>query len=560
MAYRVAGVRADTATTDRAPAPDVTDAAEGATAPAGLRAELVAVWLAAAALFALTLSSVPALTHDALVYLADIEAGGHRLFHAHHLSYGVLAAAWLRGARALGVDADPLHVVALLNAAGGATVAALVQALLRVRAGASRATALAAVAGATLSFGVWFYSVSVEVYVLPLAVLLAATYMLTAPRLTTTRVAAVGVLSGVAVVGHEVHVLYAAAAVAVLLRDRTTFWRRLVVYGTTAAAVVVAAYAAVLAFAVRPGSARDAADWLGGYATGGDYWEPPGAGTVPSAALGAGRSVVGGHFMFRLSAVRERAEAAFPDKSLDDEAFLVRRVPAPVAAALGLAAVAAVVALAWVLVAGWRHRAELAPPARRMLAPLVTLIAAYGLFHLLWEPSNVEFWIPQATAAWIVAGVVATTPSPGGRRRTRALAAAAAVVGAVNLAGTIVPARSEGNDIYAHRFASLAPLVGRGDIVVVDRAHLSLGYTRRHTDARPLAAEPLGAPFAVAGVTRVAARTLASGRAVVIDGRVLDDPSSEESEAVGEALADAYGDRWREVETAPGITWLVVDP
>ncbi len=133
---------------------------------------------AALALYAATLAQNFALAHDSVSYLIEIERGAvDGLFHPHHLLYNALAALWLGGLRALGLGADGGLLVALLNAIFGAAGIAVVYAFLRRRAALPLGLALAATALVACSFGYWFYSVSVEVYLIPLFFLLAALYV-----------------------------------------------------------------------------------------------------------------------------------------------------------------------------------------------------------------------------------------------------------------------------------------------------------------------------------------------------------------------------------------------
>src|SRR5262245_56316006 len=223
-------------------------------APAVPWRSALAIGAAAAVAYALTLSSVPALTHDSLNYLDNIRTGGMALYHPHHLAYNAVARVWLNLLGALGLGGDALHRVELLNSLFGGVAAALVWTLLRHQAKAGPRAALAATAGAAFSFGVWFYSVSVEVYILPLVLLLATLLVLTGPRLTRPTMAAAGVLNGLAVVAHQINVLFAVVVVVVAVHgvDRRTARARLAAYGTAAAGVVAAAYGAVLGLVVRP--------------------------------------------------------------------------------------------------------------------------------------------------------------------------------------------------------------------------------------------------------------------------------------------------------------------
>jgi hypothetical protein len=441
--------------------------------------------------------------------------------------------------------------------------------------------------GAALSFGVWFYSASIEVYILPLLLLLAAAFVLLAPTLTARHLLAVGALHGLAILGHQVHALFGVVVVATVWarRDDLRVGLRggLVRWAATAAGIVALGYGLVIALVVEPSSAGDATAWLSGYADDGSWWVVPGVSTLPSAAFGAGRAVVGGHFMFRLDAVHDAVESAFPDRSLSDESFLVRHLAEWVAVVLAVVALAGVGLFLATFVRGVRRRGWVPAPARRLAVLLGVWAGAYTLFFLLWEPSNPEFWIPQVTCLWLVTAALSaprTTRADDegddervdeGRRDRRwswALLAGALLVGVTNLVGSILPAVDAANDIYAWRYGALRGLVGRGDAVVVDRPHLSVGYNRRHTGATPITAVPFHTmveadagtddEYTADDVVDQVGEVLASGHRVAVDVNLIENPESEEAEEARDALEDAYGDRWVEEEPVPGMRWLVI--
>src|SRR5262245_12077545 len=348
-------------------------------APAVPWRSALAIGAAAAVAYALTLSSVPALTHDSLNYLDNIRTGGMALYHPHHLAYNAVARVWLNLLGALGVGAGAACRVELLDSLFGGAAAALVWTLLRSRAKAGPGAALAATAGAAFSFGAWFYSVSVEVYILPLVLLLATLLVLTGPRLTRPTMAAAGVLNGLAVVAHQINVLFAVVVVvgAVHGVDRRTARARLAAYGTAAAGVVAAAYGAVVGLVIRPGSPGEATDWFTRYAQSSGNWRFSPKAPL-EAAVGFSRSLLGGHFAFRFGRVRSAAASAFAGKSLDDEAFLSRHIPPSVAGLLAVAAVTGAVLLLWTVVRGLRDRASRPEPARRLVRPLVAWLVTYA--------------------------------------------------------------------------------------------------------------------------------------------------------------------------------------
>lgn len=536
--------------------------------------ETALVGLVALCTYASTISAIPALTHDSLMYADAIEQGGAALFHPHHLAYNAAARVWLDLAHGLGITGSPLRIIAMFNAVLGACAVSLVWLILRLRAGLPRPLAAAGTAGAGLSFGVWFYSVSVEVYLLALVVLLATFLVLSAPTLSPRRFAVVGALNGAAVLSHQINVLFAVVVlVAAMLRvDRRVAWRRVTAYAGTAAAVVVAGYAMVLAFVVRPGSVAEARGWFTHYADSGGYWDASPAAPA-RAAVGSSRSIVGGHFAFRLEWVRDQMTSAFPERSLADEAFLVRNLPSTTSWALLVLSGLAMALAAVVVVRGIRRRSELPDGARRLLSLLGVWFVTYTAFFVFWDADNVEFWIPQTTVFWIAAATLwAPTDQRPTERRSRprgtvALAFAAGTVGLVNLFGTILPATDASNDIYTLRYTAVADLTSQGDLVVVEYPHLGVPYARRLTEADVLsipsyeASIELEEPVLPSPTDLVDAmdEVLAEGGIVMVDSVLIERPDTSMSRALGAEIDEHYGDRLRPVDVPGADGWLMID-
>jgi hypothetical protein len=568
-------------------AEDATRSGSASPSPAvGREAAIVAA--GAFVVFLATLSAVPALTHDSLTYLLAIERGGADLFHPHHLAYNAVSRAWLDLWTALGVSADPLRVVASLNAVIGAAAAAMVWIILRTRAGMPRRAAAAGTAGATLSYGFWFYSVSVEVYALSLAALLAAFLALTSPRLDRRGLVVLGVACGVAVVAHQSNALFGLVVALELVRRRHGIrhaWREIVVVGLTAVTVAASAYAAVLAFVVKPRSADASRDWFTRYAQNDGYWHfEPGA--LVKAVFGFGRALLGGQYALGLEAVADRATSAFPGKSLADDAFLARHLPSWLVVVLVLTAAASALLLVATVVRGLWQRAHIAEPGRSLLRPLLIWLAVWAAFFLVWEPRNPEFHIPQVTMLWMVAtvccartvstaagGPVAETGRAGpGQVRlvgVTLLTAAAVGIGMSTGVGTILPASDEGNDVYARRYTVLHAEVSEGDLILVDHPHLGLAYADRHTDARavPVVSFELSVTMGERpphpepeDIADQVVRTLMAGDRVAVDEQLIRDPSNGRAASIGRSLEALLSPQWRHVEVADAMGWYIVDP
>lgn len=475
--------------------------------------------VAAVATVLYAVSSTPnlALAHDAAGYLLTIERGSLATqFHPHHLLYAPTAAAWLGLLRRLTGAVSGAIGVALLNAlAGGACVGLVARILAGSGVGPRMAAAAAAAAGS--SFGLWFYSASVEVYVIPLAFLLGA-LLLAIGRPSPARAAWIGLLHGLAMVFHQIHVLFGVVILATLATWPRDQWRSMLgVYIGAGTAVVVVAYGWALTV-IQPASMAEAWRWFTMYAQDGGYIHGLSMGTLAKAVVGAARSIVGGHFAFGLGPVQALLSGAFPDKILIDETFLVRRLPPLLLGGLIGASALAVACFGWLALHAKRQRA----PGTVLRRALVAWITVYSIFFLFWDPFNLEFWIPQATALWMLVGLELRAT---GRRATAVLAGAAALLLAVNGIGTIGPARDSANDAFAQRLRPLDYSFSTGGLLVLSRDHILGPYAALSLGAETMglaeATSTHGARYAADSAWARILRATAAGACVAVDEEAL---------------------------------------
>jgi hypothetical protein len=491
----------------------------------------------ALAVYAATLSPNLSAAHDAVAYMNLID-GGEPAFHPHHLLFAPLAQLWIAALRHLGVSAASSQLVALLDACAGAAGLALVYALLRRRAELGAALSAAATLCVGASFGFWFYSVSVEVYLLPLALVLGALYVLLGRGATGRRFATAGALHAAAVLFHQLHVLFWPSVVWAAWRaargsGRVPFARALGAHAAAFAPIVLGAYGLVLGVALQIDSLDAALRYAASYALGPDYWYPPSLASAARALVGAGRALIGAHFVFALPELRGVLASALPGQGLADEVYLVRGL-APGLAWLLLAATLALALGVLALALGGVRRRALEPGARSLLELSGVWLASYAAFFVFWVPHNVEFWIPQSVAFWLMLACAWSGARPGA---VRAFAALGLALAAVNYAGSIRPAGDLANDFYhaqAQRFAARA---SARDLIVVGSRWLLPSYLERFADAPVWSLERAlrGAASpgdAVASGRALLERTLADGGRVLVAHDVLE-PDRELREKLG---------------------------
>jgi hypothetical protein len=225
--------------------------------------------------------------------------------------------------------------------------------------------------------------------------------------------------------------------------------RCLLAYATIGISVVIPPYAlAILAHGLE--TPREVYNWLASYPQTGEWgmWE---ASNVPKAAIGMARAFVGGHFAFALDPVRNVAEELLVDKSLSEEAFLMRNFS--LVLAMLLAALSVIVALALVIpVVGWLRHPILCQRSRVLRIMCVSWLLSYTPFFVWWDPGNLEFWIAPSVPLVILWALSVSVR--GDSQHLRPNVVVSVVIGmlfAINLFGSVWPQHYPEGDYWCVR-------------------------------------------------------------------------------------------------------------
>ncbi|RMH54763.1 MAG: hypothetical protein D6679_12845 [Candidatus Hydrogenedentota bacterium] len=416
--------------------------------------------------------------HDGIYYVRAMRTGSG-LWHPHHLLPSPLGRLFWRL-----LGGDLVARFELLNAFFGAATVAALFFILADRFGLFTAVFYSGIFA--LSFGPWFYSSTVEVYIFPLPFLLVSYRLLFRPRRgeafdgrganasgasagdaspPRSSIFFSGIAAAFAVFFHQTNLLFVFTPAVLLGRRRL---RAFLGWCLVFTLLVGAGYFWVISTGRAAGRSDSgtAASWMTSYLhtqRGLGHWS---ATTIPRMAVGTGRFFVGGHFLFRLM-------GNFGDGRhyLEDERFLVQSMPRERAALLLAAVFFGMLGTIVFLLAA--RRAVPKEMTRRFFASawsrgLAAWLLPYALFFSWWEPENVEFWIaPMVPFLLLLAEGIPIEPIV---RKSRIavpiLLLIPLLLGAVNWYGSIRYLRDPRNDYYAFRASEFQP-AGPGDRVSV---------------------------------------------------------------------------------------------
>lgn len=315
----------------------------------------------ALALYLATLSHVH--TFDALSYIRDVNQRAGFFFHPHHLLYSPSGWLFWRMWRALGYGGDAELPLEALNSVAGA-VCGVGMYWLVLRLTRRWQAALVAAGLLVFNYGVWYFSVEVEVYLPALLWLLATLALLSGLlRRPSARLSvALGITVGMAALYHQSNGLLApivVAAAALSESGRRERVRALLTIGAVAGGIVALGYG-LAGFGYQGyRSAGQLVDWMLFFLRTG-WWGHPTRDTLTDLGAGLGNSISPeGGWGYWL-------------------------------------AIGALLAL------GGRGAIRRWP---RAVALCCVWIAVYGAFFIWWEAENIEFWIATLLPLWVICGL-----------------------------------------------------------------------------------------------------------------------------------------------------------
>lgn len=445
--------------------------------------QALVVWVTSYVFFLLTLANNLSASHDSINYLLHITRGDH-LFHQHHLLYHFFARQWL-----MLFSSQPQHlIIESFTALWGSGVMTVCYLFFRNRFQLSGLLSAAGVCVIAFSYGPWFYSVNIEVYMPPIFFVLLSLYIMTRSENNHKDVWVVSLLHSAAILFHQVNVLFIPVVLFWIVNTfphkRPVLLARYMIAGLLLSGSV---YLFVGYFNEGHRQIETLAKWLAGYTIGHDYWKWPGTDTPLKVMAGFCRAMVGAQFIFQLPPVKTFLVSSFASHSLEDEIFLTAKMPATVAWILTVATMllGAVVAI---LVTRFIAIYRSARNARKIFRPLVLTVIFYSLFFIFWMPEIPDFWILQVILMWILLiGTISNHRFPFKLKGSTVAIFLAVLLFFINYAGSLHWLRSFSNDWYYQQVQQLS--VKPGDLVIVEEKWILKDYVRYYHNAEVIATD-----------------------------------------------------------------------
>lgn len=437
--------------------------------------------------FLFTLASNFSGPHDSIGYLNGI-VKGNALFHQHHLLYHFITHYWLMAVRPIFSGIPDYYLVEAFTALWGSGSLAVAYCFFRKRFELTAMVSLLGTAVIALTYGMWFYSVNIEVYAPPMFFLLAALYKLSDRNFSSRDVWKVSLLQCAAILFHQVHILFSITILYVLWKNRSKikFSAALFQYAAIGIVLVGGAYFIVGWIVEGENTMAKWVQWLQGYAKGDAYWESLSVRTPVNVATGLSHAFIGGHFIFRLPGVSSYLQSAAGEHSLGDELYLVRNMSEGMAIFLTVLSLALATMMLWLIIRFFRKYKTIKQSRGIEIMPLMLTAIVYSIFFCFWEPEILEFWIFQAVLFWLILlGTLAQREHfPFRLKPATGVAFMAICLFAVNFFGSVRYLLHLENDLYYVKTEPVKNTITANDGVLLQDAWILKDFLEYYTPAQ----------------------------------------------------------------------------
>lgn len=435
--------------------------------------------------YTLTLTSNFSAPHDSIDYLNGFEQS-EGLLHPHHLLYHVTTYSIFQVLKLILPFISNHYLIEIVNALWGAGAILIINLFLRTRFHIAPVTAFLGTCLPAFSFGIWFYSTNIEVYMPSLFFLLLILYKISAPTLSYKTFIIVIYLHVLAILFHQVNLIFTPVILWKLWQSRKQipFVRSVAVYSFFGGGIVLLVYLLAGWILLNHNSTSDFISWIRGYSTQSAYWFPLSPQTAVNATVGFGHALIGAHFVFKVGFIENYINSKFFYHSLDDETFLVRDISSAQAFIL---LVLTSILLLFLLVSFIKtvlHFKTLYTTKKQIILPLLLTFFLYSIFFFFWMPENLEFWFLQLAIFWLIilAGITTTNRTLKVKSNIWIIAMAIMLT-TVNYFGSIRWLQNINNDYFFAKIEKARMEAKSGDLIILKDAWIVRGYLQRYSAA-----------------------------------------------------------------------------
>jgi hypothetical protein len=433
--------------------------------------------------FLLTLANNFSAPHDAIDYLNAIETGKD-LFNPHHVLYHITTYWLLSVLKTIFTSVPHFYLIEAIDGFWGAMILTVVFLFFRRRFQYDAVTSFLATCLPAFSFGMWFYSTNIEVYMPPLFFLLLSLYIISKARLLHRDIYCIIGFHVMAILFHQANILFTPIVLWRLWKNResTNFLSASIRYALIGGGSVALVYLFIGRFVLHNNSLAAIIHWMRGYTNESTYWFPLSFSTLLNAFVGLSHAFVGAHFLFRVSFVENYLNSKFFYHNLTDELFVVQALSHRQAMFLFILSVVLALMIFGLVIFFIIKRKRIFSFNRTVMIPLLLFLLIYSIFFYFWMPENLEFWIPQMVVIWLVLAGSLNTIRFGSSKKIL-FGVIAALLLTINYFGSIRWLTDFKYDLFYAKTNLVKNVATKNDLILLEDGWIIQSYLEYYTHA-----------------------------------------------------------------------------
>lgn len=419
------------------------------------------------AIFLLSISENISISHDSIFYVLGAQ-NNDWFFHPHHLLYHVFNQLIIIISQAIGFDPDLSYIMAAVNSFFGALMMTYIIKIFIELFKLDKTFALAASGVIAFSYGVWYYSACVEVYIIPLFFVILAYYIFFKDE---GKYYHVGLYAGLATLFHQMYVFLFIVFIIAYLFKKEKF-KNILKFAVSFSIVVGVVYISVLLFDYKVKSIDEAISQLTLYAhKRPEMWSHLGISIIINDIIGISRTVFSIHYLYSFESVQRVITERFPNNSFNEEVFLVRNISAGMQIFLSVV-LALLIGFFVRFIYGSVKNLITNKENALYKVWFFAFVGIFGLFFTLWSSNNPEFWISIYTIS-VITLIKYINKS---KKELYILTSMSILLIAYNLFSTILFTKDINNDYYLEKIHSIGSVVHPNDIIIYDESYMINDY------------------------------------------------------------------------------------
>lgn len=418
-----------------------------------------------AAIYLLTLSQNQAIAHDGIIYSTKAKEGVW-VFHPHHLLYHVFTLGIVKSLRLIGISWEVFLVISAVNSFFGAGLITIIVKMLVEHYSFDKIYAITAVSIIAFSYGVWYYSTCVEVYIIPLFFAVLSFYFYTK---NPNDVAKISISASLATLFHQTYV-FLLLVYAINYIVQKSNYKNLLYFGLIYVFCVGIPYILVLLFAYKVRTIGEAYYQLTFYAQELPYfWSRFGLGLIVNDLVGFLRTIFSIHILLSFPQVIDVINHYFPGNSFQEEIFLVRSATI-LDKILGIILLLSLIIL---LVYYFIKSIKILLKNEYKIETwwITSFLVIFGGFFTLWSSNNLEFWI--STFVFIALYFIIINKQ---KFTYKFYLITGIILAAYNFVSTTQFVINPENDFYQTKINLLKNSISQSSLLIIDNSYMLQDY------------------------------------------------------------------------------------